>query len=214
MKKRIAVLISGSGTNLQALLDACARPDFPAEIALVLSNKADAFGLQRALRVGVKIAVVNHKEYPSREDFDAAMQEILLENSIDLVCLAGFMRLLSASFVEKWSGRMINIHPSLLPAFKGLDTHARALAAGVKFVGCTVHFVVPEMDAGPIITQAVVPVNFDDDVNSLRARVLDAEHVCYVNSLRWLAEGRLLVEGLSVKIKQVQQADNILFNPL
>ncbi|EWY39980.1 phosphoribosylglycinamide formyltransferase [Skermanella stibiiresistens SB22] len=192
---RVGVLISGRGSNLQALIDACADPEFPAEIVLVLSNKADAYGLERARLAGVTGQVVSHRDFPDKPSFEAAMDGALAAAGVELVCLAGFMRLLTAEFVERWRDRMINIHPSLLPSFKGLDTHARALAAGVRFTGCTVHYVRPAMDEGPIIIQAAVPVLADDDDHALADRVLVAEHRCYPLALRLIAEGRVRVEG-------------------
>lgn len=212
-RKRVAVLISGSGTNLQALLDAAVNPEFPAEIVLVMSNKADAFGLERAARMGVPTHVISHKDYSSREAFDDAMHAALEANNIELVCLAGFMRLLTPEFTAKWDGRMINIHPSLLPSFKGLHTHERALEAGVKFAGCTVHFVVPEMDAGPIIIQAAVPIHQDDTADSLRARVLESEHVLYPKALAWLARGQLRVDGQRVRVDGDVLVGASLVNP-
>jgi phosphoribosylglycinamide formyltransferase-1 len=197
---KAAVLISGRGSNLAALIDACAAPDFPAQIALVLSNRADAAGLAHAARAGIPARVVAHRDYASREAFDAALDTVLAEAGIALVCLAGFMRLLGDAFVARWRDRMINIHPSLLPAFRGLDTHARALAAGVRFHGCTVHFVRPAMDDGPIIVQAAVPVLPGDDPDRLAARVLAAEHRAYPLALRLVAEGRARVEGERVVI--------------
>ncbi|MFC5353935.1 phosphoribosylglycinamide formyltransferase [Azospirillum himalayense] len=192
---KVGVLISGRGSNLQALIDACAAPDFPAEIALVLSNKADAYGLERATAAGVPVAVVSHRDFPGdKRAFEEAMDTRLREAGVELVCLAGFMRLLSPWFVERWHDRMINIHPSLLPSFKGLDTHQRALDAGVRFHGCTVHYVRTEMDEGPIIAQAAVPVLPGDDADRLSARVLDAEHRLYPQALRLIAEGRARVE--------------------
>lgn len=192
---KVGVLISGRGSNLQALIDACAAPDFPAEIALVLSNKADAYGLERAVSAGVPVAVVSHRDFPGdKRAFEEAMDARLREAGVELVCLAGFMRLLSPWFVERWHDRMINIHPSLLPSFKGLDTHQRALDAGVRFHGCTVHYVRPEMDEGPIIAQAAVPVLAGDDADRLAARVLEAEHRLYPQALRLIAEGRAHVE--------------------
>ncbi len=188
MKKRTAVLISGRGSNLQSLIDAAAAPDFPAEIALVLSNKADAYGLKRAQKAGIETAVISHKDYDGRESFDRAMDALLREKQIELVCLAGFMRLLSPAFVQGWAGRMINIHPSLLPKHKGLDTHRRAIDAGDKEAGCTVHYVVAEMDAGPIIAQSSVPILPDDTAETLGARVLEQEHVVYPAALREVAE--------------------------
>jgi phosphoribosylglycinamide formyltransferase-1 len=189
-KLKTGVLISGRGSNLQALIESCADPAFPAEIALVISNVADAYGLERAHRAGLPTLVVNHKDFPSREAFDAEMDRALRAAGIELVCLAGFMRLLSVGFVESWQGRMINIHPSLLPAFKGLRTHAQALAAGVKLHGCTVHYVTPALDDGPIIAQGAVPVLAGDTEDTLAARVLTVEHRLYPLALKLVAEGR------------------------
>ena len=184
---KVGVLISGRGSNLQALLDACADPAFPAEIALVISNVAAAEGLDRAAKAGVATLAIDHKDFPDRESFDAKMDEALRAAGIELVCLAGFMRLLSTGFVEGWRGRMINIHPSLLPAFKGLHTHAQALAAGVAEHGCTVHWVTPALDDGPAILQGRVPVLAGDTVETLAARVLEAEHRLYQEALRLIA---------------------------
>lgn len=192
---RLGVLISGRGSNLQALIDAAAAPGYPAEIALVLSNRPDAQGLARAAAAGLPTAAVDHKRFPDRAAFDAELDRTLRGHGVELVCLAGFLRLLTRGFVEAWSDRMINIHPSLLPAFKGLHTHARALAAGVRVVGCTVHYVRPEMDEGPIIVQAAVPVLAGDDEDKLAARVLEAEHRCYPLAVRWIAEGRVRIDG-------------------
>jgi phosphoribosylglycinamide formyltransferase 1 len=191
MRKRVAVLISGRGSNMAALIEAAKDPTYPAEIALVVSNNPEAGGLARAQAAGIPIAVVDHRPFgKDRESFERALQAKLDENRIELVCLAGFMRLLTARFTTAWQGRMINIHPALLPAFRGLDTHARALAAGAATHGATVHFVVPEMDAGPIIAQASVPVLPGDTAESLAARVLTVEHEIYPAALRALAEGR------------------------
>lgn len=187
---KVGVLISGRGSNLQALLDACADPAFPAEIALVVSNVAEAPGLDRARAAGVATQTVNHKDYPSREAFDSEMDGALRAAGIELVCLAGFMRLLSDGFVESWRGRMINIHPSLLPSFKGLRTHGQALAAGVKLHGCTVHYVTPALDDGPIIAQGAVPVLAGDSEEDLAARVLAVEHRLYPLALKLIAEGK------------------------
>ena len=189
-KLKVGVLISGRGSNLQALLDSCADPAFPAEIALVISNVAGAQGLQRAARAGVPTLVIDHKPFPSRAAFDSEMDKALRAAGIELVCLAGFMRLLSDEFVEGWRGRMINIHPSLLPSFKGMNTHAQALAAGVKIHGCTVHYVTPALDDGPIIARAEVPVLEGDTIETLAARVLEAEHRLYPAALRLVAEGK------------------------
>jgi phosphoribosylglycinamide formyltransferase-1 len=190
-RKRVAILISGRGSNMVALIEAARAPDYPAEIVLVLSNLPDAGGLSRAREAGIPTAVVDHRPFgEDREAFDRALDACLAEHRIDLVCLAGFMRLLTPDFVRRWSGRMLNIHPALLPQFKGLHTHRRALAAGVKRHGATVHFVVPEMDSGPIIVQESVPVLDGDTEDSLAARVLEAEHRIYPQALRLVAEGR------------------------
>lgn len=199
-RKAVVVLISGGGTNLQALLDAASDANFPAKIVGVISNKADAYGLERAKKAGVSTQLVMHKDYDSRESFDEALHEAIVSMGAELVCLAGFMRLLTPEFVGKWTDKMINIHPSLLPSFKGLHTHASALEAGVKFAGCTVHFVVPEMDAGPIIIQSAVSILDGDTTDSLAGRVLESEHKIYPQALRWLAEGRLVVDGQSVRV--------------
>ena len=192
---RVGVLISGSGTNLQSLIDDCARADAPSEIALVLSNRADAFGLTRAAEAGLPYRVIDHRDYGARADFERALSAALEASGVELVCLAGFMRVLTAPFVERWRDRLINIHPSLLPAFKGLDTHARAIAAGVRIAGCTVHFVRAAVDDGPIIVQAAVPVLLDDTAESLAARVLGEEHRCLPLAVRLIAEGRVSVAG-------------------
>lgn len=183
-KKRVAVLISGSGSNLQALIDAASHADYPAEIVVVISNKDDAYGLERARQAGIRTEVLRHKAYATREEYDASMHALLLEYAVEIVCLAGFMRILTEGFVDKWNGRMLNIHPSLLPAYRGLDTHARALADGASEVGCTVHWVVPELDAGPILAQAKVPVLEGDTPDTLAARVLVEEHRIYPEALR------------------------------
>ena len=210
---KVGVLISGRGSNLQALLDACAEPGFPAEIALVLSNKADAYGLERAAKAGVATKVINHKDFDSREAFDDAMHQVLTAAGVEFICLAGFMRLLSAPFTERWRDRIVNIHPSLLPAFKGLDVHQRVLDAGVRFSGCTVHIVRPELDDGPILVQAVVPVHGGDDADSLAARVLDAEHQCYPMALKLMAEGRVRIEGTCAHIDGAEAPGGVVLNP-
>ncbi len=185
---RTAVLISGNGSNLQALLDAEQADDYPAQITLVISNKADAYGLERAKTAGVQTLVISHRDYADRESFDDALHQALTEHHIDLVCLAGFMRLLTPGFVNQWERRMLNIHPSLLPAYKGMDTHARVLADGQSVTGCTVHYVVPEMDAGPIILQQEVPILPNDTPDTLQQRVHEAEHRIYPEALRMVAK--------------------------
>jgi phosphoribosylglycinamide formyltransferase-1 len=188
MKKRVAILISGRGSNMTALIEAAKAKDYPAEIALVVSNRPDAAGLDRARSCGIATAVIDHTTFGGdRETFEQALDRELREQRIDLVCLAGFMRLLTPWFVNRWSGRMLNIHPSLLPQFKGLHTHRRALEAGVKRHGATVHFVVPEMDAGPIVIQDSVAVHENDTVETLAARVLELEHQIYPRALRAVA---------------------------
>jgi len=210
---KVAVLISGRGSNLQALLDACAQPGFPATIVRVISNVADATGLERARQAGVATEVINHKAYPSREAFDAALDAAIRASGAELVCLAGFMRLLTPGFTESWRDRMINIHPSLLPSFKGLHTHRRAIEAGVKLHGCTVHFVTPDLDDGPIIAQAAVPVQDGDDEDSLSARVLTAEHRIYPLALKLIGEGRVSVDGHVVRVRDPAPAQAALINP-
>jgi len=199
-KLKVGVLLSGGGTNLQALLDACAAPDFPAEIVLVVANNADAFGLVRAQRAGVDTAVLDHRPYASREAFEADLDRLLRDHGVEAICLAGFLRVLTEGFVEAWRDRMLNIHPSLLPAYKGLHTHARALADGATRHGCTVHFVRPALDDGPLIAQAEVAVAPGDDADSLAARVLSREHAIYPLALKLLGEGRLKVVGDQVEI--------------
>ena len=191
---KTAVLISGRGSNLQALIDAQAEPGWPAEIVLVISNEPGAKGLDRAEAAGIAAAVINHRDFDGREPFDRAMTEAIETSGAAFVCLAGFMRLLSDGFIDHWHDRLVNIHPSLLPAYKGLDVQQRVVDAGETEAGCTVHFVRPEMDTGPIILQARVPVLPDDDADTLAARILLQEHVIYPKALRLIAEGRVTVE--------------------
>lgn len=213
-KRQVGVLISGSGTNLQALIDACAQPGYPAAIAIVISNKEDAYGLERARKAGIPTLVIGHKDYASRELYDSALHHALMESGVEFVCLAGFMRLLTADFVARWHNRMINIHPSLLPAFKGLHTHEHALKSGVRFSGCTVHFVRSEMDSGPVIVQAAVPVLPGDTPQTLGARVLAQEHQCYPLALSLLTQDRLAVEDERVIITDHSAPESSLVNPL
>ncbi|MCC6983463.1 MAG: phosphoribosylglycinamide formyltransferase [Bauldia sp.] len=194
-RKRVAILISGRGSNMASLIAAARAPDYPAEIVLVLSNKAGAGGLAVAEAAGIPTRTVPHKPFPDRAAFEAAMERELVAAGAEIVCLAGFMRVLTDGFIERWRDRLINIHPSLLPAFPGLDTHERALAAGVAEHGCTVHFVRTEVDSGPIIAQASVPVLPGDTAETLAARVLAAEHELYPRALALVASGRLRVEG-------------------
>src|SRR5687767_8852245 len=195
-RKRVAVLISGRGSNMQALIEAAKAPDYPAEIWLVVSNRPDAAGLDYARHSGIATTIVDHTTFGAdREAFERALQGVLEGARIDLICLAGFMRLLTPWFVSRWDGRMLNIHPALLPALKGLDTHKRALEAGLKIHGATVHFVVPEMDSGPIVAQGAVAIAEDDTEEALSARVLAVEHRIYPLALKLVAEGRVRVTG-------------------
>lgn len=211
---RVGVLISGRGSNMQALMQAAADPDYPAEVVQVISNHADALGLARAREMGIPTAVINHRAFNAKTGFEAAVDSVLRNARVDLVCLAGFMRILTPFFVERWYNRLLNIHPSLLPAYKGLETHERVLADGVRVTGCTVHFVRPAMDEGPIIVQAAVPVLPGDDVEKLSKRVLAAEHVCYPLAIRLLAEGRVEVVDEKVVLHgALPPATPALINP-
>ena len=194
-RRRTAILISGRGSNMDALIEAARASDFPAEIVLVASNRPDAPGLARAKAAGLAVAAVDHKIYAGREEFERALQIILETHRVELICLAGFMRLFSPWFIGQWRDRLLNIHPALLPSYRGLHTHERALADGVKIHGCTVHFVVPEMDEGPIVAQAAVPVLDTDTAETLGARVLAQEHAIYPNALRLVASDAVRVEG-------------------
>ena len=198
-KKRVAILISGRGSNMISLIEAARAPDYPAEIVLVLSNRPDAAGLDRAREAGIPARAIDHKAFSDRTRFDAALQAELEGAGIELIVLAGFMRILTDAFVEAWAGRMINIHPSLLPLFKGTHTHERALEAGVRLHGCTVHYVVPELDAGPIVAQAAVPVLPGDDADTLSARVIVQEHRLYPAALAVIAGGGAVLEGGRVR---------------
>jgi phosphoribosylglycinamide formyltransferase-1 len=210
---KVAVLISGRGSNLQALIDAFSGADSPVKIVLVLSNKADALGLERAAKAGLKTEIIDHRAFATRDDFDIAMDREIRAADAEFVVLAGFMRLLTPQFVTAWKDRLINIHPALLPAFPGLDTHRRALNAGVRFHGATVHFVRHETDTGPIIAQAVVPVLPHDDEQTLAARVLEAEHKLYPLALRLIAEGKVRVEDERALVSDAPTAHAVLFNP-
>jgi phosphoribosylglycinamide formyltransferase 1 len=209
----VAVLISGRGTNLQSLIDACGEAEFPARIALVLSDVPDVMGLDRAELDGIPTAVIERKDFEDKKKFEDAIHDALKKAKVDLVCLAGFMRLVSDTFVDRWHDKLINIHPSLLPAFKGLEVHERVLASGVRVSGCTVHFVRAEMDVGPIIVQAAVPVMPDDDTKALAARVLRQEHQIYPLAVRLIAEGRAKVVDERVVLDGVAMAETTLANP-
>ncbi|WP_243368058.1 phosphoribosylglycinamide formyltransferase [Microvirga solisilvae] len=213
MTRRVAVLISGRGSNMVSLIEAASVSGFPAEIALVLSNRPDAGGLERAKAAGIATAIIDHKDHPTREDFEQAMDAVLQQHGIEFICLAGFMRVLTDWFVERWAGRMINIHPSLLPLFRGVHTHRRALEEGVLVHGCTVHFVVPELDAGPIIAQAAVPVIPTDTEESLAARILVQEHLLYPQALRMISDGSARLEGGRVVFSKGWSGEGALRSP-
>ncbi len=212
-RRRVAILISGRGSNMVSLIEAAQAADFPADIALVLSNRPDAEGLMRAKDAGIATLAIDHKAFPDRESFDRALDAALNEHDIAFICLAGFMRVLSDWFVERWSGRMINIHPSLLPLYRGTQTHRRALEDGVLVHGCTVHFVVPELDAGPIIAQAVVPVVPGDTEESLAGRVIVQEHRLYPQALRMICDGTARLENGRVVFSQRWDASSALHSP-
>jgi len=210
---RLGVLISGRGSNLQALIDACRDPAYPAEIGCVISNRPDVRGLERARQAGLPARVVDYQAFDGRRRFEAAVSAALQAAGVELVCLAGFMRVLTEAFTERWPDRILNIHPSLLPAFPGLDTHRRALDAGVRFAGCTVHFVSPRLDDGPIVVQAVVPVRADDTPDSLAARVLEQEHRAYPLAVRLVAEGRTRIADGRVVIDRASAPVGAMINP-
>lgn len=212
-KKRVGILISGRGSNMMSLVEAARQPDFPAEVVAVISNRPAAPGLAWASGQRIPTTAIDHKTFSRREDFEAQLHGALTDAGVDLVCCAGFMRLMTAGFVRQWQGRMLNIHPSLLPAFKGLNAHEQALAAGVKIAGCTVHFVEPEMDSGPIIAQAAVPVADDDTPDTLAARILSAEHKLYPHALRLIASGAARLEGGRVLVDGAVNQPSQLFSP-
>lgn len=212
-KTKIAVLISGRGSNMQALIEAAKDETFPAEIVLVASNNPDAPGLAIAEAAGIETDVVDHREHDSRESFEAALDATIKMYGARIVCLAGFMRILTPWFTERWRDLLINIHPSLLPAFKGLHTHERALEAGVRVHGCTVHYVRPEMDDGPIIGQAAVPVLPGDTPDTLAARVLDAEHKLYPQCVALACSGKARVAGERVRLQAREFGTDLLMNP-
>jgi phosphoribosylglycinamide formyltransferase-1 len=213
-KRRVAVLVSGRGSNMDALIAAANRPDYPARIALVVSNRPDAGALPKAEAAGIPTVVIDHAQFAHRMAFEARLHAALLEHEIELVALAGFMRLLTGGFVDRWRDRLINIHPSLLPSFPGLDTHARALREGVRIHGCSVHFVRVDMDSGPIIAQAAVPVLTTDTPESLGARVLAAEHRLYPHALALVASGRVgVVEETLVEAVPIEAVEPALYSP-
>jgi phosphoribosylglycinamide formyltransferase 1 len=213
MKKRVAILISGRGSNMMALVEAACAADYPAEIGLVISNRPDAPGLQLARSAGMDARAIDHKAYATREAFDAAVESALTEAGIDLVCHAGFMRIQSDAFAARWLGRQLNIHPSLLPAFKGLHPHKQALDAGVRISGCTVHFVSPELDSGPIVAQAAVAVLAGDTPETLAERILGAEHKLYPLALGLVASGKARLQDNRVVLDAPLDEGNFLFSP-
>jgi phosphoribosylglycinamide formyltransferase 1 len=212
-KLKVAVLISSRGSNMQSLVRACAAEGFPAEIVTVVSNNVDAAGLKFAAENGISTRVIDHRNFEGRESFEAQVTEFLAGLDVDLICLAGFMRLLTADFVNRWRDRILNIHPSLLPAFKGLHVHERALESGTRFTGCTVHYVRPEMDDGPIIAQAAVPILQDDTVDTLAARILEQEHLVYPLALKLVAENRVRISGAIAILNESDQPTRSLINP-
>jgi phosphoribosylglycinamide formyltransferase-1 len=213
MKRRVAILISGRGSNMAALIEAAKAPDFPAEIVVVISNRTDAGGLEKAAAYGIPTTVIESKRFgKDRAAFEAMLQRALDEKNVELICLGGFMRLFTTEFVQRWHGKMLNIHPSLLPSFPGLDPHGQALRAGVKLSGATVHFVIPETDAGPIVMQGAVTVGDDDTPETLAARVIGIEHRIYPEALRLVASGKVRLEG-NVCRTASGATDGILISP-
>jgi phosphoribosylglycinamide formyltransferase-1 len=213
-RKRVAVLISGRGSNMAALIEAAKDKNYPAEIVLVISNRPKAEGVALARKAGVATTIIDHTDYgKDRAAFERALQAVLEGSGVEIVCLGGFMRLFTAEFVLRWQGRMLNIHPSLLPSFPGLDPHGQALRAGVKISGATVHFVVAETDAGPIVAQAAVPVRDDDNADTLAARVLAAEHQLYPRALALVAAGRVKIVDGRCRIEGADDAAGALFVP-
>jgi phosphoribosylglycinamide formyltransferase-1 len=214
MKRRVAILISGRGSNMTALVEAARRQDFPAEIVVVISNKADAAGLLRAREAGIPAIAIESKAYgQDRAGFETKLQSALDDHRVDLICLGGFMRLFTAAFVQRWHGRMLNVHPSLLPSFPGLDPHGQALRAGVKISGATVHFVIPETDAGPIVMQGAIAVHDDDTAETLAARVLEIEHHIYPDALRLVASGAVDFDGDICRTTANASRDDSLISP-
>lgn len=213
MKKRVAILISGRGSNMMALVEAARAPGYPAEIVSIVASRPDAAGVAWAEAQGLPTVALDHKSYATREAFDDAVHAALTEARVDLIALAGFMRIQSAAFVRKWQGRQLNIHPSLLPLFKGLHPHKQALDAGVKISGCSVHFVTEEMDSGPIVAQAAVPVLDGDTPETLAARILVAEHKLYPHALALVASGRAILNGGSVRSGSTASRPDGLFSP-
>src|SRR6201994_4697251 len=215
MKRRVAILISGRGSNMAALIKAAAEADYPAEISVVISNRADALGLERAKASGVTTVVIESKPFgKDRAGFEARLQAVLDQHGVELICLGGFMRLFTPEFTKRWYGKMLNIHPSLLPSFPGLDPHGQALRAGVKISGATVHFVIPETDAGPIVMQGAVVVRDDDTAQTLSARILEIEHRIYPAALRLVARGGVRLEDGICRTAAGARSGNFLISPV
>ncbi len=212
-KMRVGILISGRGSNMVSLINAARAPDYPAQIVTVISNRPTAGGLKLANEAGIPTVVIDHKDYATRMAFEAKMHQALLDAGVDLICSAGFMRMLTGGFVDRWKNRQLNIHPSLLPAFPGLDTHERALREGVRIHGCTVHFVRLEMDTGPIVAQAAVAVQPDDTPETLAARVLEAEHALYPHALRLVASGAVRVSEEEIHFAPATDTPAPFFSP-
>jgi phosphoribosylglycinamide formyltransferase-1 len=214
MKRRVAILISGRGSNMSALIEATRQPDFPAEIVIVVANRADAGGLERATAAGIPTLTIESKPFGrDRAGFEAVLQSALDQHRIELICLGGFMRLFTAEFVQRWYGKMLNIHPSLLPSFPGLDPQGQALRAGVKISGATVHFVIPETDAGPIVMQGAVAVRDDDTPDTLAARIIQIEHRIYPEALRLVASDKIRIEGEFCKTLGSGGSNDSLISP-
>ncbi len=211
-KLKVGILISGRGSNMAALIAAAQAADYPAEIACVVSNRADAAGLKTAAAAGIPTVTISHRDYPDRENFDRDVSAALDKHGVELVVLAGFMRIMSSWFPQHWAGRMINIHPSLLPCFPGLHVQRQAIDAGVRLSGCTVHFVIPDLDAGPIIAQAAVPVLAGDTEETLTARILRQEHRLYPEVVRWFGEGRVSATGGKVAVRGLPPGATLLFS--
>lgn len=212
-KMRVGILISGRGSNMMSLIEAARATDYPAEIVTVISNRPNAGGLAKAREAGIPTVVIDHKEYATRMAFEAKLHQALLDAQVDLICSAGFMRMLTGGFVDRWKNRQLNIHPSLLPSFPGLDTHDRALREGVRIHGCTVHFVRLEMDTGPIVAQAGVAVMPGDTPDTLAARVLETEHKLYPHALRLVASGAVRVQNDDIAFAPPTDTPPPLFSP-
>lgn len=212
-KTKLAILISGRGSNMQALIEACKQPDYPAEVVLVISNKADAMGMEIAKASNIKTLLIDHTKYPSRELFDQAIDKEIVAACAELVCLAGFMRLVSKWFAHKWGGKLLNTHPSLLPSFRGINAQEQAIAAGVRITGCTIHFVIPEMDAGPPIVQAALPIFTGETAPQLTERLLKLEHQCYVQAVKMVITGQAKLVNGKAALTQQKKTDNSIISP-